>query len=45
VLFVRGDYDPDVRFQKTTDLVVKLRAQNVAFEQLIIPDEIHDLLR
>jgi hypothetical protein len=23
----------------------KLRAQNVAFEELIIPDEIHDLLR
>jgi len=45
VLFVRGDDDRDVPFQKTTDLVVKLRAQNVAFEQLIIPDEIHDLLR
>ena len=32
-------------FQQTTDLVEKLRAQNVAFEELIIPDEIHDLLR
>ena len=31
-------------FQQTTDLVEKLRAQNVAFEELIIPDEIHDLL-
>ena len=31
-------------FQQTTDLVEKLRAQNVAFEKLIIPDEIHDLL-
>ena len=32
-------------FQQTTDLVEKLRAQNVAFEELIFPDEIHDLLR
>ena len=32
-------------FQQTTDLIEKLRAQKVAFEELIIPDEIHDLLR
>ena len=32
-------------FQQTTDPVEKLPAQNVAFEELIIPDEIHDLLR
>jgi hypothetical protein len=32
-------------FQQTTDLIEKLRAQNVAFEELIFPDEIHDLLR
>ncbi len=32
-------------FQQTTGLVEKLRAQNVTFEELIIPDEIHDLLR
>ena len=31
--------------RQTTDLVEKLRAQKVAFEELIIPDEIHDLLR
>jgi hypothetical protein len=31
-------------FQQTIDLVEKLRAQNVAFDELIIPDEIHDLL-
>ena len=31
--------------QQTTDLVEKVRAQNVAFKELIIPDEIHDLLR
>ena len=32
-------------FQQTTDLVEKLRAQKVAIEELILPDEIHDLLR
>jgi dipeptidyl aminopeptidase/acylaminoacyl peptidase len=45
VLFVHGDDDRNVPFQQTTDLVEKLRAQNVAFEELIIPDEIHELLR
>jgi len=45
VLFVHGDDDRNVPFQQTTDLVEKLRAQKVAFEELIIPDEIHDLLR
>ena len=45
VLFVHGDDDRNVPFQQTTDLVEKLRAQNVTFEELIIPDEIHDLLR
>jgi dipeptidyl aminopeptidase/acylaminoacyl peptidase len=45
VLFVHGDDDRNVPFQQTTDLVEKLRAQDVAFEELIIPDEIHDLLR
>jgi dipeptidyl aminopeptidase/acylaminoacyl peptidase len=32
-------------FQQTTDLVEKLRGKKVVFEELIIPDEIHDLLR
>jgi dipeptidyl aminopeptidase/acylaminoacyl peptidase len=45
VLFVHGDDDRNVPIQQTTDLVEKLRVQNVAFEELIIPDEIHDLLR
>ena len=40
-----GDDDRNVPFQQTTDLVEKLRAQNVVFEELIFPDEIHDLLR
>ena len=45
VLLVHGDDDRNVPFQQTTDLVEKLRAQNVEFEELIFPDEIHDLLR
>jgi hypothetical protein len=32
-------------FQQTTYLIEKLRTQKVAFEELIISDEIHDLLR
>ncbi len=45
VLFIHGDDDRNVPFQQTTDLVEKLKAQNIAFEELIMPDEIHDLLR
>ena len=45
MLFIHGDDDRNVPFQQTTDLVEKLRTQNVAFEELIFPDEIHDLLR
>ncbi len=45
VLLIHGDDDRNVPFQQTTDLVEKLRGQKVAFEELIIPDEIHDLLR
>jgi dipeptidyl aminopeptidase/acylaminoacyl peptidase len=45
VLLIHGDDDRNVPIQQTTDLVEKLRAQNVAFEELIIPDEIHDLRR
>jgi len=45
VLLIHGDDDRNVPFQQTTDLVEKLRSQNVALEELIMPDEIHDLLR
>ena len=44
-LLIHGDDDRNVPFQQTTDLVEKLRGQKVAFEELIFPDEIHDLLR
>jgi len=45
VLFIHGDDDRNVPFQQTTDLVEKLRAQNVDLEELVLPDEIHELLR
>jgi dipeptidyl aminopeptidase/acylaminoacyl peptidase len=45
VLLIHGDDDRNVPFQQTIDLVEKLRDQKVAFEELIIPDEIHELLR
>ena len=35
----------NVPFEQTVDLVQRLRAQHVPFEQLIIPDEIHGFLR
>jgi len=34
-----------VPFTQTVDLVQRLRAQQVPFEQLILPDEIHGFLR
>ena len=44
VLLIHGDDDRNVPFGQTTDLVQRLRRQNVEFEQLIFPDEIHDFL-
>lgn len=45
VLLIHGDDDRNVPFEQTTELVQRLRAQNIPFEELIFPDEIHDLLR
>jgi dipeptidyl aminopeptidase/acylaminoacyl peptidase len=44
VLLIHGDDDRNVPFAQTTDLVQRLRKQNVHFEELILPDEIHDFL-
>jgi dipeptidyl aminopeptidase/acylaminoacyl peptidase len=43
-LLIHGDDDRNVPFQQTTDLVQRLRKQNVQFEEIIFPDEIHDFL-
>ncbi len=44
VLVIHGDDDRNVPFSQTVDLVQRLRAQHVPFEQLILPDEIHGFL-
>lgn len=44
VLLIHGDDDRNVPFAQTTDLVQRLKKQGVHFEELIYPDEIHDLL-
>src|SRR5437764_1160728 len=45
VLLIHGDDDRNVEFSQTVNLVRRLRANGVHFEQLIFPDEIHDFLR
>lgn len=45
VLLIQGDDDRNVPFSQTVDLAQRLRKQNVVFEQLVLPDEIHGFLR
>jgi dipeptidyl aminopeptidase/acylaminoacyl peptidase len=44
VLLIQGDDDRNVPFSQTVDLVQRLRAQHVPFEQIVLPDEIHGFL-
>jgi dipeptidyl aminopeptidase/acylaminoacyl peptidase len=44
VLLIHGDDDRNVPFSQTTDLAERLRQRGVQFEELILPDEIHDFL-
>jgi dipeptidyl aminopeptidase/acylaminoacyl peptidase len=44
VLVIHGDDDRNVPFDQTTDLVQRLHRQNVRIEEIVYPDEIHDLL-
>jgi dipeptidyl aminopeptidase/acylaminoacyl peptidase len=44
VLLIQGDDDRNVAFSQMVDLVQRLRAQHVPFEQIVFPDEIHDFL-
>ena len=44
VLLIHGDDDRNVEFSQTVNLVRRLRASGVEFEQIIYPDEIHELL-
>ena len=45
VLVVQGDDDRNVPFDQMVDLVQRLEKQNVPYQQLVIPNEIHDFLR
>ena len=44
VLLIHGDDDRNVPFAESVQLAEALRHQGVYFEQLIFPDEVHDLL-
>jgi len=44
VLLIHGDDDRNVPFTETVRLAEALRKQNVEFEELIFPDEVHDFL-
>ncbi|SFF05766.1 Dipeptidyl aminopeptidase/acylaminoacyl peptidase [Chitinophaga sp. CF118] len=44
VLFIHGDDDRNVPFSETVNMVEKIRERKVYYEELIIPDEIHDFL-
>jgi dipeptidyl aminopeptidase/acylaminoacyl peptidase len=44
VLLIHGDDDRNVEFAQTVNLVRRLRANRVYFEEIIYPDEIHDFL-
>jgi dipeptidyl aminopeptidase/acylaminoacyl peptidase len=44
VLLIHGDDDRNVQFAQTVDLVQRLRAKGVEFEEIVLPDEIHDFL-
>jgi dipeptidyl aminopeptidase/acylaminoacyl peptidase len=45
VLLIHGDDDRNVPFSESVSIAAALRNQNVEFEQLVFPDEIHGFLR
>ena len=45
VLLIQGDDDRNVNFVQMIDLVNRLDAHHVPFEQIVIPNEIHGFLR
>jgi dipeptidyl aminopeptidase/acylaminoacyl peptidase len=45
VLLIQGDDDRNVHFAQTIDLARRLHKQNVPFDELVLPDEIHGFLR
>jgi dipeptidyl aminopeptidase/acylaminoacyl peptidase len=45
VLLIHGDDDRNVHFAETIDLARRLDAKGVAYEELVIPNDIHGFLR
>jgi dipeptidyl aminopeptidase/acylaminoacyl peptidase len=45
VLLVHCDDDRDVPFDQSVELVQALRKRGVSVEQMVVPDEIHVMLR
>ncbi|HET7556850.1 MAG TPA: prolyl oligopeptidase family serine peptidase, partial [Rhodanobacteraceae bacterium] len=45
VLLIQGDDDRNVHFFQTVDLARRLQKQDVPYEELVLPDEIHGFLR
>ncbi len=45
VLLIQGDDDRNVRFNQMVDLVRRLDAKGVPYEELVLPNEIHGFLR
>jgi dipeptidyl aminopeptidase/acylaminoacyl peptidase len=45
VLLIHGDDDRNVRFSQTVDLVQRLTAQGVTFEEIVIVDDTHHWMR
>ena len=45
VLLIHGDDDRNVRFSQTVDLVRRLSGRGVDFEEIVIPDETHHMMR
>lgn len=45
VLLIHGDDDRNVRFSQTVDLVQRLTDLGVPFEEIVIPDDTHHMMR
>ena len=45
VLFIHGDDDRNVRFSQTVDLVRRIAARGVEYEELVIVDDTHHFMR
>ena len=41
VLFIHGDDDRNVRFAETLDMLQRVKAAGVPYEEIVIPDDTH----